>query len=234
MHRFFRQVAVGSDQHRPHGRGHGNLVSAHHRLGKMLQRNRLVIPLGKVAMNRRGILNTVIPLDAGTTLISVEEIPGKHHDRNPVAPGVVYGHRRMLQPHGTVSHHSHRLARRFGIAMRHRDRRFLVHAGEKLGFFVAAVVDDRLLKAAEARPRIRRDVLDTSGLDDIDHEIRAGSADDLVSTRRFLSSVRIGLRSLRRRVRRCHLSSDDCRRGGRGSFQKRSAIDSLFAHNHLQ
>jgi hypothetical protein len=42
----------------------------------------------------------------------------------------------------------------------------------EFGLLVAAVIDQRLVKAAEARCRIRKQIIDVEGLDDIDHEIR--------------------------------------------------------------
>ena len=52
-HRFFRQVSVRGDEHRPHGHRSGDLIGAHDRFGEMLERHRLVVPLGKVAYQCR-------------------------------------------------------------------------------------------------------------------------------------------------------------------------------------
>ena len=75
--------AVGGDQHRSHRRRHGDFVGAHHRLGKMLQRYRLIVPLGKIAKHRRRILHAVIPLDAGPAFLGIEKVAGKHHRPEP-------------------------------------------------------------------------------------------------------------------------------------------------------
>jgi hypothetical protein len=72
-----------------------------------------------------------------------------------------------------------RLAGRFEVAVRHRDRRLFVHARDEIRHRVLAVVDQRLVQAAEARRRIGIDVLDLERLDHVDHEVRIGLAGEM-------------------------------------------------------
>ena len=51
----FLQLGVEREQHRTHGRGRCDLVSAHGRLGEMLERGRLVVPFDEVAHKRRRV-----------------------------------------------------------------------------------------------------------------------------------------------------------------------------------
>ncbi len=164
----------------------------------MLQRYRLIVPLGEIAMDRRRILHAVIPLDTGPACVGIEKITGEHHHRNSVAPGVVDRHRRVLQTDGAVRQDTHRLARRLGITMRHRHRRFLMGAGEELGFLIAAIIDDGFLQAAKARSRIRRDIFHAGRFDHIDHIIGTRPANDLVSGLRAIFGLPVGLGALRR------------------------------------
>ena len=69
--------------------------------------------------------------------------------------------------------HRHRLAFDLEVAVRHGDRRLLVAAGDELRRRVAAVVDERLVDAAEARAGVGRDVLEVERLEDVDHEVAA-------------------------------------------------------------
>ena len=48
---------------------------------------------------------------------------------------------------------------------------FLVHAGKEFRLGVLAIVDQRLVQPAEARCRIRRQVIYVQRLDDVDHEV---------------------------------------------------------------
>jgi hypothetical protein len=60
--------------------------------------------------------------------------------------------------------------------MRHRHRGFLMRAGEEFGFFVAAVIDQGFVQAADAVRRIARHVVDIERFDDIDHKVGGGRA----------------------------------------------------------
>jgi len=109
----------------------------------------------------------------GRTIGGVEIGAADDDDRHAVAPGIVDRHRSVLQADGAVAQGQERLAGGLEVAVRHRDRRFLVHAGQEFGFLVAAVIDQRLVQAAEARRRVRRQIFEIERLDDIDHEVRA-------------------------------------------------------------
>ena len=190
--RLFLKVDVGHHQHRLARRRHGDLERAMRRLGEMLQRHRIVVPLHVVAHDERRVLHRMVPLGARPTLGRVEPVAGEHHDRHAITPGVVDAHRGMLQADGAMHQHAHRLARRLGVAVRHRHRRFLVQAGEELRLLVATVVDQRLVQAAKARARIGRHVVEVERLDDVDHEIGARTLDHDVA-RQLLLFVGRGL-----------------------------------------
>ena len=49
------------------------------------------------------------------------------------------------------------------------------------GILLLAVVDQRLVDAAEARSAVRRQIFDVERLDDVDHEIGAGDAADAIA-----------------------------------------------------
>ena len=205
MDRFFLEVDVQRDQHRVLRRGHHHLVGAHGGLGEVLQRSGLVVPFNEVAHQRGRILHAVGPLDAGPALGRVHAVAREHQDGRAIDPGVVDGHRRVLQADAGMAKHRHGLARRFSVAVRHRDRGFLVHAGEEFGLFVAAVVDDRLVQAAEAGSRVGGDVVDADRLDHVNHEVRTRPGDERVAPHVGLA---FGLRGLGFR------SLGDLRRGG--------------------
>ncbi len=115
----------------------------------------------------------------------------------------------MLQAHSAVAEHRHRLAFRLEISVSHGHRRFFVAAGQELRHLIAAVVDDRLVNAAEARAWVRGDVLDVQRLEYVHHEV----APRTISGERFDLDCRVGF-ARRRRCGRWSL----CRgtwRGGR-------------------
>jgi hypothetical protein len=64
----------------------------------------------------------------------------------------------------------------FGVAVGDADGGLFVAAGDQLGRFVAAVIDDGFVQATECRAGIGGDVFEPEGLDDVHHEIRAGPA----------------------------------------------------------
>ena len=51
--RIFLQLGVEREEDRPHRRRRRDLVGAHRRLGEMLQRGRLIVPLGEFAHDAR-------------------------------------------------------------------------------------------------------------------------------------------------------------------------------------
>ncbi len=136
----------------------------------------------------------MVPLGPGPARHRIEPVARKENDRHAIDPGVVDRHGAVLQADRAVDHRAHGLARRLGVAMRHRHGRFLVHAREQLGL-VAAVVDQGLVDAAEAGARIGGDVLEVERLDDVDHEVGPGTLDDDVAGMRFFR-LRVLLRAL--------------------------------------
>ena len=159
--RLFLQVDVAVDEHRLHRRRRRDLVGAHRRLGEVLQRHRIVVPLHEIAHQQRGILHRVVPLGAGAALHRVQPVAREDHHRRAVDPGVVDRHRRVLHADAAVDERPHGLARGLRIAVRHGDRGLLVHAGEQLRLGVAAIVHQRLVQAAEARARVDADIFDS-------------------------------------------------------------------------
>jgi hypothetical protein len=179
--RAFLQVDVRGDEHRLIRRRGRDLVGAHGRFGEVLQRGRAVVPFDEVAHQRARVLDRVVPLRARPARSRIEPVAGEKHDRHAIDPRVVDRHGAVLQAHGAVDHRAHGLARGLGVSMRHRDGGFLVHAREQLRLLVAAVVDERFVDAAEARPGVGRHVLQVERLDDVDHEIGTGTIDDDVA-----------------------------------------------------
>ena len=132
----------------------------------------------------------------------------------------------------------HWLAFDLGVAVRHRDRRFFVAARQKLGHFVVAVINERLMQRFVRRARIGGQILDIQGLEDVHHVIgarmldhagglgrtcacfarqrhlrglRGRSVDAAILGRRLAVALRLlGVRDLRFRHQR--------RRAGRGAF----------------
>jgi hypothetical protein len=170
--RVLLQLGVEREQHRAHGRRGRDLVGAYRRLGEMLQRGRLVVPLDEVAHDRGGVDRRVDPFDPGRALVRLDDVADHHVHRHPVAPGIVQRHAGVLQADRAVADHGDRLAFDLGVALRHVDGDLLVRAGEDFRL-VAAVVDDRLVQAAEARGAVHRQVVEVEGLEHVDHELAA-------------------------------------------------------------
>jgi hypothetical protein len=162
-------------------------------------------------------------------------VAGEDVDRHAIAVGVVDRHRRVLDADGAVAEHGHRLAFDLEVAVRHRHRRLFVQAGEELRHRVVAVVDDRLVDAAEARAGIRRHVLEVQRAQHVDHEVAART----VGGEHLVVGERIGLarrdgsspgagrcprRSLGSGVERARARHEGRRAGHRGAFQKISPI----------
>ncbi len=110
----------------------------------------------------------------------IEVITGDEHDRGAVAPGVIDGHAGMLDADRAVRSHCQWLTGHLVVAVPHRNGVFLVRAGQKLRFRVATVVDEGFLQAAEARARIRRNVIDIEAPQHIDHVVGAGAVDKIL------------------------------------------------------
>ncbi len=244
LDRALLQLHVGHEQHGFHRRRRGHAIRAHGRFGEVLQRAGLVVPLHEIAHERRGILHRVIPLRAGSALGGVDAGARDDEDRNAIAPRVVQTHRGMLQAHGAMRHDHHRLAGGLRVAVRDRHRRLLVQARQELGLAIAAVVDDGFVQAAKARAGIGRDVLEIERLDDVDHEVGTGAADDDVArqglflpflpVRRAACGVRGGLlgRSCRRRhARRRNACAGGCRRLEEAAPVEPVAVDRVVTHD---
>ena len=140
----------------------------------MLQRGRIIVPFGEVAGDGGRILGGVDPFDAGPAHGRVGAVAADNEERHAVAIGVVERHRRVLQPDRAVDQVDQRLACDLGVAVRHRHRLLLMGAGEELGGLVLAVIDDRFLDGAEARPGIGGEIVEAQALEAIDHEVGAG------------------------------------------------------------
>ena len=76
----------------------------------MRQRRRRVVPLRVVADHRRRVLRAVIPLNSRTSLHRIKSVAEHYVYWRLARPGVVNSHRRVLQSHGAVRQHEHRLA----------------------------------------------------------------------------------------------------------------------------
>ena len=174
LQRIFLKLAVGDDEHRPGRLRAGKRIAAHGRLGEMLQRHRIVVPLDEVAHGRRAVLHGVKPLDAGPPFFDSAGVAGKEQHRNAVAVGVVDRHRGVLRADGAMHDRGHRLAGNLGVAVRHSDRHFLVQAGQPFRLLVGAVIDEAFLQGPEGRAGAGRHVIDVQRLADIDHEVGAG------------------------------------------------------------
>ena len=216
LHRLLLQAGIEGNGHRAVGRRHGDFVSAHKGLRKMLQRHRCVVPLGVVAHLGVDVLGRMHRGHARRAVRGVELVATDHDHRHAVAPGVVDGHAGVLQADGAVAQRQQRLAGDLEVAVRHGHRRFLVHAGEELGHAVAAVIDQRLMDGAKTRGAVGGQVFDVERLDHIDHEVRARLALDapqLLRDRRFERGDPARWRQRRGRARRRRVGG---RRGGRG------------------
>ena len=205
------QAGIERDGDRSIGRRHRDLVRTHEGLREMLQRDWRVVPLGEISHQRVDVLRGVDGRHPRRPMRGIEIVAADHDQGYAIAPGVVDGHRCMLQADRAVTERHQRLAGDLEVAVRHGDRGFLVRAGEKFRHLVAAVVDQRLVDGAEARSRVRRQIFDIEGLDDVDHEVGAGNAADPRS-RQVLRRSALGRRHVHRRRQRGRPS----RGGGRG------------------
>ena len=141
----------------------------------MSKGNGRIVPLGIVADHGGGVLHAVRPFDVPAPPVGVENVTKNDEDRDAVGVRVIDRHGGVLKPYGAVSHHHHRLALDLGVTVGHGYGGFLVAAGDEFRTPVAAVIDQRFVKAAEARARIGRRVLESQRLDDVHHEIRPGT-----------------------------------------------------------
>ena len=169
--RLLLQFAVGYDHDGLHGRRHGDLVGANGGLGEVRQAKPANHPTwcNREPSTRRPARYAPTPLRCDA--MRVLDVAQQKIQRHAIAVSVVNGHGCVLQAHGAVRHHHHRLAFDLEVAMSHGDRRFLVAAGEQLRDLVAAVINQRLVDAAKAGAGISGDVFDAQLLDHVDHEV---------------------------------------------------------------
>ena len=169
---IFLQLGIERDENRPHRRRGRDLVGAGSRLGEMLQRGRLIVPLGELTNDLADVDAGVEPFGARSALVGLHDVTAEHQDRHPIAPGVVHRHGCVLQTDDAVAGHGGRLAGHFGVTLRHMDCDVLVHAGDDFGL-VVAVIDDGFVQAAIARSAVDEHVLDAERIDDVGHEVAA-------------------------------------------------------------
>jgi hypothetical protein len=168
-------------------------------------------------------------------LVGFHDVAAHHDDRHAVAPGVVHRHAGVLQADHAMADHGERLARHLGVALSHVDRDLLMRTGDDLGLGVAAVVDQRLMQAAEARGAVHREVVDVERLEHVDHEVAAarGLVDRIGRRRHRIRRGKLGPRHLGLGARRRFGSRRDGGIGGRrqrgctneaGAFQETASL----------
>jgi len=91
----------------------------------------------------------------------------------------------MQQADQIVQNHGHRPAARLGIAVRDLHRDFFMRAQHHRRL-VAAVIDQRIVQAAEARAGIERDVGKSVALDQVNDNVRLPAAIILIGMRSAL------------------------------------------------
>ena len=155
--------------------GHRDLVRPDGGLRELWKRYRRIVKLREVPNQRWRILNAMHPVNVGPPRGRVQIVAEHHEDRDAVTESVIDRHRRMLQAHGAVGKHQHRLAFHFEVPVPHCDRRFFVAAGKEFRLRISAVIDDRFLNAPERGSRIGAHVFKPKGLEDVDHEVSARS-----------------------------------------------------------
>ena len=95
-HRIALNLGVADDEHGALGRRHRDVVGSHRGLGKMAQRQRLIIPLGVVANQRAQVLGAVHGLHTRIAPRAVGVVSDHHIDGHSIAVRVVDGHRGVL------------------------------------------------------------------------------------------------------------------------------------------
>ena len=161
----------------------------------MAKRERLIVPFREVANQRTQILSAMQRLNAGIAPCAIGVVAHNHIDRHPIAIGVINGHGCVLQTDVAMDQRHHRLAFDLGVPVGHGDGRLFVAAGQKLGHFVVAIVDERLMQRFVGGARIGGQVVDIERLDDVHHVVRSRMLDD---PRRF-GGASAGF------ARQCHL-----------------------------
>ena len=170
----FLQFDVEIDVSRAARRGIGNPRGAQHRLAGSDRRARLIVPFGVAAHQRALIARGVDPFDPGPAFRRVIRAGGADDEhRHAVAPGVEDRHGGMHQADVGVHRRRHRLAGDLGIAMRDRDRAFLVQAQQHLRLFVAEIIHQAVVQAAIARAGVERDIGNVEGADRVGDHVAA-------------------------------------------------------------
>ncbi len=136
-----------------------------------LDRSRLVIPLDvitdRVALDQRRMR----PIDVRAALAFVHGTGrADDEDRHAIDIGVVDRHAGVQKPDQVVQDHGHRGAARLGVAVGDLHRDLFVLA-QHHGRLVAAVIDQRIVQAAEACARIERDEGKAVALDQVDNDV---------------------------------------------------------------
>ena len=218
--RLLLQTGVERDCDRSAGRRHGDLEGAHEGLREVLERDRRVVPFGEVTHQRVDVLRRVECRHARRPMGGIKIIAADDDHGHTIAPRVVDGHRGMLQTHRAVAQRHQRLAGGLEVAVRHADPGFLVRASEEFRHLVAAIIDHRFVDPAITGSTVRGHVLDVERLDDVDHEIGAGSAAD-ARRRQFARRSGFRRRHMRRRRQRGGHPRWSVGRGARCGFRRR-------------
>ena len=152
-------LGVEIDVSRPARRGVGDPGGAQDRFARGGGRGRLVVPFGVAAHQRALVARGVDPVDPRPALDGIDRPGGAEHDhRHAVAPGVEDRHGGVHQADIGMHRRRHRLAGDLGVAVRDRDRAFLVQAEQHLRLLVAEIIDDAVVQAAIAGAGIERDI----------------------------------------------------------------------------
>ena len=96
--------------------------------------------------------------------------PGDHH-RDPVHVCIIDGHGSVQQPDEVMQNGQHRLPRDLGIPMGYPDSRVLMRALDDLRFYVASIMDQRIVQGPEGRSGVYAGVFDIVLLDHIHNHI---------------------------------------------------------------
>jgi hypothetical protein len=151
--------------------GHHRPVSAGEGIRHALDAAGLVIPFDVMADLLALDVGGVDPVDEGAAPALVHRAGGADdEDRGAIHIGVVDAHGRMQQSDHVVHDGDHRAAGRLGVAMGdlHGDLLMLAQQHRRA---VAAVIDERVVQAAKARPGIERDIGKPELLDQVDDHI---------------------------------------------------------------
>ena len=112
-------------------------------------------------------------LDARTAARAIGVVADDHIDGHAIAVGVVNGHGCMLQTDVAMDQRHHRLAFDLGVAVRHGHGRLFVTGRQKLGHFVVAIVNERLMQRFVSRTGIGGQIFNVERLDYIHHVVGA-------------------------------------------------------------